>query len=63
MSRLMTAVLTDCWVSAPRLRAPVYVMELADLVIIIIIIIGIIIPIIIHDLVRPPGAADIEDRS
>ena len=61
MSRLMTAVLTDCWVSAPRFRAPVYVMELADLVIIIIIII--IILIIIHDLVRPPGAADMEDRS
>ena len=59
MSRLMTAVLTDCWVSAPRLKAPLYVMELADLVIIIIIIIII----IIHDLVRPPGAADMEDRS
>ena len=42
MSRLMTAVLTDCWVSAPRLKAPLYVMELADLVIIIIIIIIII---------------------
>ena len=60
MSRLMTAVLTDCWVSAPRLKAPLYVMELADLVIIIIIII---IVIINHDLVRPPGAADMEDRS
>ena len=59
MSRLMTAVLTDCWVSAPRLKAPVYVMELADLVIII----TIIIIVIIHDLVRPPGAADMEDRS
>ena len=40
----MTSVLTDCLVSAPRLRGPVYVMELADLV-------------------RPPGAGDIEDRS
>ena len=59
MSRLMTAVLTDCWVSAPRLKAPLYVMELADLVIII----TIIIIVIIHDLVRPPGAADMEDRS
>ena len=57
----MTAVLTDCWVSAPRLKAPLYVMELADLVIIIIIIIIVII--INHDLVRPPGAADMEDRS